>query len=95
MNRWILPALAILAAVHGAPPASAQAPTREGYSLPMMYDWLGAQHFYANGYAGDMLPPMVPRTEANSVRRGGLSSLDARARAGVAGARRTKQVPPR
>ena len=89
MNKWILAAFATLAALHDAPPVSAQAPTREGYTLPMIYDSLGAQHFYANGYDGAVIPPMVPRQEARSVRRGRLSPLDARAHARIADTHRT------
>jgi len=70
MNKWILAALAALAALHDAQPVSAQAPTHEGYVLPMIYDSLGAQHYYANGYYGAVMPPMVPQKEASSVRRG-------------------------
>ncbi len=95
MNKWILAALATLAVLHDAPPVSAQAPTREGYTLPMKYDSLGAQHFYANGYDGAVIPPMVPQKEASSVRRGRLSPLDARADASIAGTHRTKRASPR
>ena len=91
MNKWILGALATLAAT----PVSAQAPTREGYTLPMMYDSQGKQHFYANGYYGDMMPPMVPQGEASPVRQGRLRPLDARAHAGIGGTRRMKRVSPR
>src|SRR5215813_3516059 len=79
MNKWILAALVTVAALHDARPVSAQAPTREGYSLPMMYDSLGAQHFYANGYGGAVLPPMVPRNSVSPVLQGRLRPLEARA----------------
>ena len=95
MNKWILGALATLAVLRDATPVSAQAPTREGSTLPMMYDSQGRQHFYANGYYGDMMPPMVPRKEASSVRQGRLSPLDDRAYARNGGTRRTKRVSPR
>ena len=95
MNKWILAALATAAALHDAPPVFAQAPTREGSTLPMIYDSLGAQHFYANGYDGAVMPPMVPQKEASSVRRGRLSPLDARAHASIAGTHRTKRVSRR
>ena len=89
MIKWMLAALAALAALHAAPPASAQAPTREGSTLPMIYDSLGAQHYYANGYDGAVFPPMTLEREASSVRRNRLSPLDARAHASPAGAHRT------
>jgi hypothetical protein len=95
MNKWVLAALATFAALHDAPPASAQAPTREGYALPMMYDSQGAQHFYVNGYDGAVLPPIVPQKEAGSVRRGRLWSLDARAYASIAGTYLTRRVSRR
>src|SRR5262245_53705155 len=94
MNKWILAALATLAALHDPPPVSAQAPTREGYTLPMIYDSRGAQHFYANGYYGAVMPPMIPRKEASSARRDRLR-LDARAQAGIAGTHRMKRFSPR
>jgi len=95
MNKWILAAFATFAALHDAPSASAQAPTREGSTLPMIYDSLGAQHFYANGYYGAVMPPMVPQKEASSVRRGTLSPLDARAHASIGGTHRTQRVSRR
>ena len=94
MNKWILAALATLAASHDAQPVSAQAPTREGYTLPMMYDSRGAQHFHANGYYGDVLPPMVLRNDGLAL-QGELRPPDARAQAGIAGTHRTKRVSPR
>jgi len=95
MNKSMLAALATLAALHDAPAASAQAPTREGSTLPMIYDSLGAQHFYANGYYGAVMPPMAPQREASSVRRGRLWPLAARAYASAAGPHRTKRASPR
>ena len=85
MNKWILAALVTVAVLHDAPLVSAQAPTREGYILPMMYDSQGAQHFYHNGYYGDLMPPMAPQNKASSVRQGRLSPLDARAHANPTG----------
>jgi len=95
MNKWIIAALAALATLHDVPPASAQAPTREGSTLPMMYDSRGAQHFYANGYYGAVMPPMVPHKAASSVRQGSLRSLDAGAHASIAGAHRPRRISPR
>jgi len=95
MNKWILATLATFAVLHDAPPVSAQAPTREGSTLPMIYDSLGAQHYYANGYDGAVIPSMVPQKEASSVRRDRLSPLDARAHASIGRTHRTKPVSRR
>jgi len=75
MNKWIVAALAAVAALHGAAPLAAQAPTREGYTLPMTYDSQGAQHFYTNGYSGEVYPPMAPQNHANSVQRRGAPRI--------------------
>jgi hypothetical protein len=95
MNKWILAALASLAGFQHASPASAQAPTREGYTLPMIYDSFGAQHHLVNGYSGDVMPPMVPQTQGSALRRGRGFPFDARAQAGSAGPHRSKRVAPR
>jgi len=95
MNRWMLAAVFAFAVLHAAPPASAQAPTREGSTLPMIYDSVGKQHFYANGYYGDVMPPMAPKSEASSVRQGRSAPLAARAHPGNGVTHRAKRASPR
>src|SRR6266851_4434763 len=66
MNKWIFAAATTLIALSSATSASAQARSLEGFAMPVIYDSHGAQHYFANGYYGIIMPAM-PGNEASSL----------------------------
>jgi hypothetical protein len=93
MKKSKLAVLATLAALSGTTPASAQARSLEGFAMPVIYDSHGVQHYFVNGYYGEIMPAM-PGKAAGSLWRGNVRARDAHARADK-GAIHRRKVSPR